>query len=121
MKTQTVATHLDLATDLDLATLDRFRSVTQTENRSPSQVLSVSLKAFLDQAPGPRRALFAIDGIADEEERAFATRLIGRAILKAYEGIIDARRADFGPRTDANEALASEEAIEAEAVRMCRP
>lgn len=115
MKTQTVATHLDRMT------LDRFKAVTQTENRSPSQVLSVSLKAFLDQAPGSRRALFAIDGIADEAERVFAARLIGRAILKAYEGILDARRADAGPSPQSNENLVTEEAIEAEAVRMCRP
>ena len=115
MKTQTVATHLDRAT------LERFQSLVRTENRSPSQVLAVALKSLLDQSPGARRALFAIDGIADAEERAFAARAIGRSVLKAYEGILDARRADVGPRTDANEALLTEEAIDAEAVRMCRP
>lgn len=115
MSAGTVGTHLDAAT------LDRFRAMTATENRSPSQVLGVALKVLLDLAPGARRVVFAIDGVADEEERAFAARHIGRAALKAYEAIIDARRADLGPHSGANEALETEEAIEAEAVRLCRP
>ena len=115
MKTQTVAAHLDRAT------LDRFQSLVKTENRSPSQVLAVALKVLLDQSPGARRALFAIDGVADAEERDFAARIIGRSVLRAYEGILDARRETAGPRSNANEELTTEDAIEAEAVRMCRP
>lgn len=115
MSTRTVGAHLDAETS------DRFRNLTATENRTPSQVLNVALKLLLDLNPGARRTIFAIDGLADEEERSFAARHIGRAALKAYEAIIDARRAELGPANGTNEALDTEDAIEAEAVRLCRP
>jgi predicted transcriptional regulator len=85
MPTRAVATHLDDAT------LGRLKQMARIENRSLSQLQRVALKALLDMSPGARRALFAIDGIADTEERRFAGKMIGRAALAAYERIIDTR------------------------------
>lgn len=115
MKTRSVAAHLDPVT------LDTFRSVVGTENRTPSQVIGVALRSLIELSPGARRAAFAIDGIADESERAYAAKLIGRAALKAYDAILDGRRHDLGPDARSNGGTDTEEAIEAEAVRMCRP
>ncbi|MDP4025087.1 hypothetical protein Q8W71_20875 [Methylobacterium sp. NEAU 140] len=109
-----------VATDLDPAILERLRATAAAEQRPPAQVRDAALRAVLDQSPGARRALLAIDATADAAERAFAAKLIGRSILKAYEGILDARRTGTGPGTRANAALATEDAIEAEAIRMCR-
>ena len=114
MANRTVAAHLDEAT------VARLRAAAAVENRSPSQIQAVALKAMLDLSPGARRALFAIDGIADEAERRLAAKRLGRAALAAYEQIIDARsRREHHPAT--NESLDTEDAIEAEAVRLCRP
>jgi hypothetical protein len=113
MASRTVAAHLDQTT------LTRLRAAASVENRSPSQIQSVALKVLLDMSPGARRAMFAIDGIADDAERKLAAKRLGRAVLAAYEEIIDAR-ARAQPRPAACE-LDSEDAIEAEAVRLCRP
>ena len=114
MKNRTVAAHLDDAT------LARLRQAARTENRSLSQLQRVALKALLDLSPGARHALFAIDGIADDAERGLAAKRSGRAALAAYEQIVDARtRRAHHPAT--NDSLDTEDAIEAEAVRLCRP
>jgi Ribbon-helix-helix protein, copG family len=84
-------TSRSVATHLDEATVARLRQAARTENRSISQLQRVALKALLDMSPGVRRALFAIDGIADTEERRLAGKIIGRATLAAYERILDAR------------------------------
>jgi hypothetical protein len=105
---------------VDDSTLSALKELVATENRPTSQVLAIALKAVLDLSPGSRRALFAIDGIATEEERAFAMKLISRSTLKAYERILDAR--NQGSRLHAmNNALDDDERIEAEAVQLCRP
>jgi hypothetical protein len=105
---------------VDDSTLSALKELVATENRPTSQVLAIALKAVLDLSPGSRRALFAIDGIATEEERAFAMKVIGRATLKAYERILDAR--NQGGRLHAmNNAPDDDGRIEAEAVRLCRP
>ena len=109
----TVGTHLDEGT---LAALKALASI---ENRPTSQIVGVALKMALDLSPGARRALFAIDGMASEDERAFAMKAIGRSALKAYERILDARRPAENPPS-INVALDTDEAIEAEAVRLCR-
>jgi predicted transcriptional regulator len=85
MPTRAVATHLDDAT------LARLKQIARIENRSASQIQRVALKALLDMSPGARRALFAIDGVADVDERRVAGKMIGRAALIAYERILDAR------------------------------
>lgn len=114
MASRTVAAHLDEAT------ISRLRAAATVENRSPSQIQAVALKMLLDLSPGARRALFAIDGIADDAERRLAAKRLARAALAAYEQIIDGRiRHEHHPAT--NESLDTEEAIEAEAVRLCRP
>ncbi len=114
MASGTVGAHLDKQT------IERLRATAAIENRSPSQIQAVALKMFLDMSSGARRALFAIDGISDERERAFAAKALGRAALAAYDRIIDARHS--GERhPHSNQPLDTDEAIEAEAVRLCRP
>lgn len=114
MKARTIATHIDGHTS------DRFLTLVQTENRTPSQILNVAVKQMIDYSPGARRAVFAIDGIADEKERAFAAKAFGRTALQVYEAILDGRRASLGQDTGSNTVPDTEDAIEAEAVRMCR-
>jgi len=111
MASGTVGVHLDKLT------IERLRAMASVENRSPSQIQAVALKLFLDMSSGARRALFAIDGIANEEEREFAAKALGRAALAAYDRIIDARHRQAGDRAA---SLESDEAVEAEAVRLCR-
>src|ERR1700758_122677 len=113
MASRTVAAHLDETT------ATRLRAAASVENRSPSQIQAVALKLLLDMSPGARRALFAIDGIADDAERKLAAKRLGRAALAAYEEIIDAR-ARRGRHELNEDAAVTEEAIEAEAVRLCR-
>ncbi|MGA2128250.1 MAG: hypothetical protein ABSG76_19110 [Xanthobacteraceae bacterium] len=112
MASGTVGAHLDKAT------MERVRATAAVENRAISQIQAVALKALLDLSPGARRALFAIDGIADDAERQFAAKAIGRAALLAYERIIDARHQQ---EHHTNHELDTEEAIDAEAARLCRP
>jgi cytochrome P450 len=113
MKRATVATHLDDAT------LACLKEAARIENRSLSQLQRVALRALLDLSPGARRALFAIDGIADDAERRLAAKRLGRAALAAYEQMIDARtRREHRPAMNAS--LDTEGAVESEAVRLCR-
>ena len=112
MASGTVGVHLDKLT------IERLRAMASVENRSPSQIQAVALKLFLDMPTGARRSLFAIDGIANEDEREFAAKALGRAALAAYDRIIDARHRQTHERSDVT--LESDEAVEAEAVRLCR-
>jgi hypothetical protein len=114
MASRTVAAHVDETTSA------RLKAVAGVENRAPSQIMAIALKTILEVSPGARRALFAIDGIADEDERGFAMKAIGRAALKAYERVVDARQRP-GHHPVTNDALNTDEGIEAEAVRLCRP
>ena len=70
MASGTVGVHLDRES------IARLRSMAAVENRSPSQIQAVALKLLLDMSPGTRRALFAIDGTADEAERIFAAKVV---------------------------------------------
>src|ERR1700742_2388061 len=112
MASGTVGVHLDKLT------IERLRAMASVENRSPSQIQAVALKLFLDMPSGARRAMFAINGIASEDEREFAAKALGRAALAAYDRIIDARHRRARERSDVG--LESDEAVEAEAVRLCR-
>jgi hypothetical protein len=113
MASGTVGVHLDKLT------IERLRAMASVENRSPSQIQAVALKLFLDMPSGARRALFAIDGIANEDERQFAAKALGRAALVAYDRIIDARHREARARPS-NVAPETDEAVEAEAIRLCR-
>jgi hypothetical protein len=113
MASGTVGVHLDKLT------IERLRAMASVENRSPSQIQAVALKLFLDMSSGARRALFAIDGIAREDERQFAAKALGRAALAAYDRIIDARHRHARDQAP-DVSLESDEAIEAEAARLCR-
>jgi len=105
---------------VDDPTLSALKDVVATENRPTSQVLGVALKAILGLSPGARRALFAIDGIATTEERAFAMKAIGRSTRKAYEHILDSRHSGELPQGLTNMPEGDEESVEAEAVRLCQ-
>ncbi len=105
---------------VDDATLSALKVLVATENRPTSQVLSIALKSILGLSPGGRRALFAIDGIATDEERAFAMKVIGRSTLKAYEHILDSRHLGRLPLSVGN-GPDDDDQIEAEAVRLCCP
>jgi hypothetical protein len=105
---------------VDEATLSAVKALVATENRPTAQVLAIALKAILGLSPGSRRALFAIDGIATEEERAFATKVIGRSTLKAYERILDSQHRNDIPHPAGN-SPSDDDRLEAEAVRLCLP
>jgi hypothetical protein len=109
-----------IAAHTDEKTRDRLRNAAANESRSPSQIVSVALRTVLELSPSARRAIYAIDGTANEEERQFAARLIGRGALKAYERIISARHGNPARPTVTNQVLENEAAIEAEAIELCR-
>jgi hypothetical protein len=104
---------------VDEPTLAALRELVAIENRPMSQVLAIAITTVFDLPPGARRALFTIDGIATEQERAFAMKAIGRSMLKAYERILDARHQDDVRQAPSN-ITDDEDYIEAEAVRLCR-
>lgn len=113
MAGRTVAAHLNEGVAA------RLSAVSSGENRSPSQVIAVALRTFLEASPGARQAAYAVDGTASEDERRFVASLTDRAMLKAYERVLDAR--NLKPILNGtNTGLASEEEIEAEAVREWR-
>lgn len=106
-----------IATHLDEESLQLLKDVSAAENRPISQIVSVPLRLSLRMSPAVRRALFAIDGASNEVEKAFASKVIGRSILKAYDGILDAKYLNV-KRVESNSVLDTEEKIEAEATRM---
>ena len=108
-----------VAAHVDDETLARLRAVAATENRPASQIVAVALRTMLNLSPGARRALYAIDGAAEATERDFAGQLVGRAALKAYDRMLDARHADE-PDPMGNASADTEEAIEAVAVHLSR-
>ena len=108
-----------VAAHVDEATIARLRAVAATENRPTSQIVAVALRTLLSLSPGARRALYAIDGAAEGPEREFAGQLVGRAALKAYERILDARHTGE-PEALGNAPAYTEDAVEAEAVRPSR-
>jgi DNA-binding protein len=67
-------------------------------------------------SPAAQRSLDALEALTDRK-REFAAKALGRAILKAYDAVLDARYANapIDPRE-----LDTEEKIEAEATRMTK-
>jgi hypothetical protein len=108
-----------VAAHVDDETIARLRAIAATENRPASQIVAVALRTMLNLSPGARRALYAIDSTAEAAERDFAGHLVGRAALKAYDRMLDARHAGE-PDPMGNAPADTEEAIEAEAVRLSR-
>jgi hypothetical protein len=108
-----------VAAHVDEETIARLRAVAATENRPASQIVAVAVRTLLNLSPSARRALYAIEGSAEGQERDFAGQLVGRAALQAYERILDGRH-DGDPDPMGNAPADSEEAIEAEAVRLSR-
>ncbi|SMH52348.1 hypothetical protein [Mesorhizobium australicum] len=109
-----------VAAHIDEKTRERLRNTADSESRSPSQIMGVAVKTMLSLSPAARRALFAIDGAASEDERQLAMRIVGRSALKAHERLIVARHTDPDRQPATNEILDNETAIEAEAVELCR-
>lgn len=87
----------------------------------PGTAPSEPLRSLLAHSPNAMRALAAIDRTADAGERELAARIVGRALLRAYEAILDARRTRPAPSRDDGGATHAEADIEAEAVRLCSP
>jgi hypothetical protein len=110
----TVGTHIDESTLLSL------NAVAELENRPKSQLMATALRTFLELPPGARRVMFTVDGLSSQAERAFVMKYVGRAALKAYERVVDARHSSLPVETTGNAALDTEEAIDEEAVRLCR-
>jgi hypothetical protein len=108
-----------VAAHVDDDTIARLRAVAATENRAASQIVAVALRTLLNLCPGARRALYAIDGATEGTERDLAGQLIGRAALKAYERLLDARHTDE-PDPMGNAPADTEDVIEAEAVRLAQ-
>lgn len=73
-------------------------------------------KLFSQLSAAAQRALAALEASTDRE-REFAARALGRAILKTYDAVLDARYANtpVGARK-----LDTEEKIEAEATRIAK-
>ncbi len=110
----TVGTHID---DVTLASLN---AVAEFENRPKSQLLGTALRTFLELSPSARRVIFTADGLHSETERAFIMKHVGRAALKAYEQILDARQTAHAVDPLSNAPLDTEEAIDEAATRLCR-
>lgn len=108
-----------VAAHVDDETIARLRAVAATENRPASQIVAVALRTLLTLSPGARRALYAIDGAAEATERDFAGQRVGRAVLQAYERILDSRHVGE-PDPMGNAPADTEDGIEAEAVRLSR-
>jgi hypothetical protein len=78
---------------IDVTMAGALDELIRIEGRPESQIVPVALKFMLGLSPGARRALFALDDLSTPEERDLATSLIGRAVLKAYEALLDSRAA----------------------------
>lgn len=109
-----------IAAHVDGRTREALRDVATAENRSPSQIVSVALRTMMDLSPAARRALYAIDGMATDEERAYAMKLLGRSALKAHERLLDSRHGRSERHGSANALLDTEDAVDAEAIRLAR-
>ncbi len=104
----------------DETTLAALNAVADLENRPKSQLMGTALRTFLELSPSARRVIFTADGLQSQAERAFVMKHIGRAALKAYEQMLDARQPTLAAPTLSNSALDMEDAIDEAAIRLCR-
>jgi hypothetical protein len=88
--------------EIDDATASALDNLVQQEGRPRSHLVGAAVKAFIDFSPAARLALFAIDGLATEDERAAAMALIGQMAIEAYQGMLAARQGagDAEPEAD---------------------
>ena len=94
--------------ELDDATATALDELVQQEGRPRSQIAAAAVKAFVNFSPAARLALFAIDGLATEDERAVAMALIGQMAIEAYQGMLAARQGAGAPEDELDiEALLS--------------
>ena len=108
MAGQTISTYLsgELAANIS--------AIAKEEARSPSQLLSLSADLFANLSPAARRSITALLS-GSEEERAFASKMIGRSAMVARERVVAARNAGRY-KAITNQDLDDEAGIEAEAV-----
>jgi predicted transcriptional regulator len=78
--------------EIDDATASALDELVQQDGRPRSHLVGAAVKAFIDFSPAARLALFAIDGLAAEDERAVAMALIGQMAIDAYQGMLAARQ-----------------------------
>jgi predicted transcriptional regulator len=77
--------------EIDDVTAAALDELVRREGRPRSHLVGAAVKAFIDFSPAARLALFAIDGLATEDERAAAMALVGQSAINAYQGILAAR------------------------------
>lgn len=78
--------------EIDETTAAALDELVRQEERPRSQFLTMAAKVILELSPAARLALFAIDGLATEDERAVAISLIGHSAIHACQGILAARQ-----------------------------
>ena len=86
MTGRTIRAEID---ERDAAALDELARI---EGRSRSRIVAAAVKTFLELAPAARLALFAIDGLATEDERAAAMAVVGQSAIDAYQAILANRQ-----------------------------
>ena len=87
--------------EIDDATASALDELVRKEGRPRSQFLTTAARAVVGLSPTARLALFAIDGLATEDERAAAMFLIGQSAIDAYQGILAARQGGGDPDIEA--------------------
>ena len=106
-----------LSAHTDEATASRVSEMAKLEDRTPSQITAAAVRWYVRLPASARDALRRIEAQGDQavEEAAWTA---GRALLdKAFEAALDRGLAHHTPTLAAD---ASEDAIQAEAVRITR-
>jgi len=106
-----------LSAHTDEATASRVREMAKLEDRTPSQITAAAVRWYVRLSASARDALRRVEAQGDRaiEEAAWAA---GRALLdREYEAILDRGLTNYTPTLP---AIASDEAILAEAVRITR-
>ena len=116
MAGRTISTHLD---DETVAAL---RAAAGAENRPTSQLVGVSLRSFLKLSPAARRTIYALENNANEEELTYVGRLLSRELIVAQRRFVENKIIESDNNSilsGTNNALGTEDDIEAVASRLC--
>lgn len=115
MADEAIASHMDPVTE------GSVKRAARSEDVSVSKVVERAVKMQMQLDRSTRSLQQRILSVGSSDERAYLADQLGRATSKAYEDILDGRYADVEPDPNMNTALNTEEAIEAEARRLCSP
>jgi hypothetical protein len=98
--------------------------VARIEDRTPSQIVNAAVRMYTRLPTAARQALRTIDALGTEEERAEAIWTVARSLSAAAFGVASRRGAEQiaanNPELMNKLKDATEEEIQAEAVRLCR-